>query len=219
MKNSILTLALTLMSTIFFAQDYANYAKYEKENTIVKSQNTIPNAVFMGDSITEGWFNNDPKFFTDNNFVGRGISGQTTSQMLLRFREDVINLKPKKVVILAGTNDIAQNNGPISLDKIFGNIISMAELAKANKIKVVICSVLPAYDYPWRKGLEPANKVIALNELLKDYAIKNHISYVDYHTPFKDKDNGLPIELAPDGIHPNKIGYEKMEKILMSVLK
>lgn len=219
MKNSILTLALTLMSTIFFAQDYANYAKYEKENTIVKSQNTAPNAVFMGDSITEGWFNNDPKFFTDNNFVGRGISGQTTSQMLLRFREDVINLKPKKVVILAGTNDIAQNNGPISLDKIFGNIISMAELAKANKIKVVICSVLPAYDYPWRKGLEPANKVIALNELLKDYSIKNHISYVDYHTPLKDKDNGLPIELALDGIHPNKIGYEKMEKILMSVLK
>ena len=219
MKISILTLALTLMSTIFFAQDYANYAKYEKENTIVKSQNTAPNAVFMGDSITEGWFNNDPKFFTDNNFVGRGISGQTTSQMLLRFREDVINLKPKKVVILAGTNDIAQNNGPISLDKIFGNIISMAELAIANKIKVVICSVLPAYDYPWRKGLEPANKVIALNELLKDYSIKNNISYVDYHTPLKDKDNGLPIELAPDGIHPNKIGYEKMEKILMSVLK
>ena len=219
MKKSILTLALTLMSTIFFAQDYANYTKYEKENTIVKSQNAAPIAVFMGDSITEGWFNNDPKFFTDNNFVGRGISGQTTSQMLLRFREDVINLKPKKVVILAGTNDIAQNNGPISLDKIFGNIISMAELAKANKIKVVICSVLPAYDYPWRKGLEPANKVIALNELLKDYTIKNHISYVDYHTPLKDKDNGLPIELAPDGIHPNKIGYEKMEKILMNVLK
>ena len=219
MKKSILTLALTLMSTLFFAQDFANYAKYEKDNVKVKSQNTVPNAVFMGDSITEGWVNNDPKFFTNNNFVGRGISGQTTSQMLLRFREDVINLKPKKVVILAGTNDIAQNNGPISLDKIFGNIISMAELAKANKIKVVICSVLPAYDYPWRKGLEPANKVIALNELLKDYAIKNHISYVDYHTPLKDKDNGLPIELAPDGIHPNKIGYEKMEKILMSVLK
>ena len=219
MKKSILTLALLLMSTLFFAQDFANYARYEKDNVKVKSQNTVPNAVFMGDSITEGWVNNDPKFFTNNNFVGRGISGQTTSQMLLRFREDVINLKPKKVVILAGTNDIAQNNGPISLDKIFGNIISMAELAKANKIKVVICSVLPAYDYPWRKGLEPANKVIALNELLKDYSIKNHISYVDYHTPLKDKDNGLPIELAPDGIHPNKIGYEKMEKILMNVLK
>ena len=219
MKKSILTLALILMSTIFFAQDFANYARYEKDNVKVKSQNTVPNAVFMGDSITEGWVNNDPKFFTNNNFVGRGISGQTTSQMLLRFREDVINLKPKKVVILAGTNDIAQNNGPISLDKVFGNIVSMAELAKANKIKVVICSVLPAYDYPWRKGLEPANKVIALNELLKDYSIKKHISYVDYHTPLKDKDNGLPIELAPDGIHPNKIGYEKMGKILMSVLK
>ena len=161
MKKSILTLALILMSTIFFAQDFANYARYEKDNVKVKSQNTVPNAVFMGDSITEGWVNNDPKFFTDNNFVGRGISGQTTSQMLLRFREDVINLQPKKVVILAGTNDIAENNGPISLNKIFGNIVSMVELAKANKIKVVICSVLPAYDFPSRKGIEPANKVIA----------------------------------------------------------
>ena len=166
MKKSILTLALILMSTLFFAQDFANYSRYEKDNVKVKSQNTVPNAVFMRDSITEGWGNNDPKFFTDNNFVGRGISGQTTSQMLLRFREDVINLHPKKVVILAGTNDIAENNGPISLEKIFGNIVSMVELAKANKIKVVICSVLPAYDFPWRKGLEPANKVIALNKML-----------------------------------------------------
>ena len=219
MKNSILTLALTLMSTIFFAQDYANYARYEKDNVKVKSQNTVPNAVFMGDSITEGWVNNDPKFFTDNNFVGRGISGQTTSQMLLRFREDVINLHPKKVVILAGTNDIAENNGPISLEKIFGNIVSMVELAKANKIKVVICSVLPAYDFPWRKGIEPANKVIALNKMLKEYALKNKIPYVDYHTPLKDDKNGLPTEIAEDGIHPTKLGYAKMEEILMKFLK
>lgn len=219
MKSTILTIVLTLMSTIFFAQDFANYAKYEKENTKVKSQNTTPNAVFMGDSITEGWFSTDPIFFNDNNFVGRGISGQTTSQMLLRFREDVINLKPKKVVILAGTNDIAENNGQISLEKVFGNIVSMAELAKANKIKVVICSVLPAYEYPWRKGLEPAKKVIALNKMLKDYAQKNHFTYVDYHTPLKDDKNGLPMELAEDGIHPTKLGYTKMEEILMKVLK
>ncbi len=219
MKTTFLTLAFTLMSTLFFAQDFANYARYEKENVQVKSQNTVPNAVFMGDSITEGWFSNDPKFFTNNNFVGRGISGQTTSQMLLRFREDVINLHPKKVVFLAGTNDIAENNGPISLEKVFGNIVSMAELAKANKIKVVICSVLPAYEYPWRKGLEPANKVIALNKMLKDYAQKNHFTYVDYHTPLKDDKNGLPMELAEDGIHPTKLGYAKMEEILMKVLK
>ena len=219
MKKSILTLALTLMSTIFSAQDFANYSKYEKDNVKVKSTNTVPSAVFMGDSITEGWFSTDPKFFTDNNFVGRGISGQTTSQMLLRFREDVINLKPKKVIILAGTNDIAENSGPISLEKVFGNIVSMAELAKANKIEVVICSVLPAYEFPWRKGIEPAKKVIALNKMLKDFAQKNHLIYVDYHTPLKDDKNGLPTAIAEDGIHPTKLGYAKMEEILMNVLK
>ena len=219
MKKSILTLALTLMSTIFSAQDFANYSKYEKDNVKVKSTNTVPSAVFMGDSITEGWFSTDPKFFTDNNFVGRGISGQTTSQMLLRFREDVINLKPKKVIILAGTNDIAENSGPISLEKVFGNIVSMAELAKANKIEVVICSVLPAYEFPWRKGIEPAKKVIALNKMLKDFAQKNHLIYVDYHTPLKDDKNGLPTEIAEDGIHPTKLGYAKMEGILMNILK
>ena len=219
MKKSILTLALTLMSTIFSAQDFANYSKYEKDNVKVKSTNTVPSAVFMGDSITEGWFSTDPKFFTDHNFVGRGISGQTTSQMLLRFREDVINLKPKKVIILAGTNDIAENSGPISLEKVFGNIVSMAELAKANKIEVVICSVLPAYEFPWRKGIEPAKKVIALNKVLKNFAQKNHLIYVDYHTPLKDDKNGLPTEIAEDGIHPTKLGYAKMEEILMNVLK
>ena len=219
MKKSILTLALTLMSTLFFAQDFANFARYEKENAQVKSQNTFPTAVFMGDSITEGWFSTDPKFFTDNNFVGRGISGQTTSQMLLRFREDVINLHPKKVVILAGTNDIAENNGPISLDKVFGNIVSMVELAKANKIKVILCSVLPAYDFPWRHGLEPANKVLELNKMIKDYAQKNQIAYVNYHSFLKDEKNGLPVNLADDGIHPNKDCYTKMEEILMKSMK
>lgn len=219
MKTSILTLALTFMSTLFSAQDFANFAKYANDNTKVKSQKTVPTAVFMGDSITEGWFSTNPKFFTDHNFVGRGISGQTTSQMLLRFREDVINLKPRKVIILAGTNDIAENQGPISLEKVFGNIVSMVELAKVNKIKVVLCSVLPAYDFPWRKGLEPANKVIALNKMLYDYAQKNHITYVDYHSEMKDDKNGLPVELAGDGIHPTKLGYTKMEEILMKTLK
>ena len=139
--------------------------------------------------------------------------------MLLRFREDVINLKPKKVIILAGTNDIAENSGPISLEKVFGNIVSMAELAKANKIEVVICSVLPAYEFPWRKSIEPANKVIALNTMLKDFAHKNHLIYVDYHTPLKDDKNGLPTAIAEDGIHPTKLGYAKMEEILMNILK
>lgn len=201
------------------AQDFANFGRYQKQNQEVLSQNIAPNSVLMGDSITEGWFATDPGFFTKNNFVGRGISGQVTSQMLLRFREDVIKLKPKRVIILAGTNDIAENQGPISLDKVFGNIVSMAELAKANNIKVVLCSALPAYDFPWRKDMQPADKVIALNKMIKDYAQKNHITYVDYHSVLKDEKNGLPKEIAEDGIHPNKLGYEKMEAILMKNLK
>jgi len=201
------------------AQDFANFGKYQKQNQEVISQNIVPNSVLMGDSITEGWFATDPGFFTKNNFVGRGIGGQVTSQMLLRFREDVIKLKPKRVIILAGTNDIAENQGPISLDKVFGNIVSMTELAKANNIKVVLCSVLPAYDYPWKKDMKPADKVITLNKIIKDYALKNHITYVDYHSVLKDEKNGLPKEIAEDGIHPNKLGYEKMEAILMKNLK
>lgn len=204
---------------MFYSQDFANFARYAKQNQEVKSKTTPPNSVLMGDSITEGWFSTDPDFFTKNNFVGRGISGQVTSQMLLRFREDVILLKPKHVIILAGTNDIAENQGPISLDKVFGNIVSMVELAKANNIKVVLCSVLPAYDFPWKGGMKPADKVIALNQMIKDYAQKNNITYIDYHTALKDEKNGLPKEIAEDGIHPNKLGYEKMEAILMKNLK
>lgn len=201
------------------AQDFANFGRYQKQNKEVLSQNIAPNSVLMGDSITEGWFATDPEFFTKNNFVGRGIGGQVTSQMLLRFREDVIKLKPKSVIILAGTNDIAENQGPISMDKVFGNIVSMAELAKANNIKVVLCSVLPAYDFPWRKDMQPSDKVIALNKMIKDYAKKNNLTYVDYHSVLKDEKNGLPKEIAEDGIHQTKLGYEKMEAILMKHLK
>lgn len=214
-----LIFASILLSTMLSAQDFANFGRYQKQNQEVISQNSAPNSVLMGDSITEGWFATDPEFFTKNNFVGRGIGGQVTSQMLLRFREDVIKLKPKRVIILAGTNDIAENQGPISLDKVFGNIVSMAELAKANNIKVVLCSVLPAYDYPWKKDMQPADKVITLNKMIKDYAQKNHITYVDYHSFLRDEKNGLPKDIAEDGIHPNKSGYEKMEAILMKNLK
>lgn len=214
-----LTFASIILSTMLSAQDFANFGRYVQQNQQVISQNMVPTAVLMGDSITEGWFAADPGFFTKNNFVGRGIGGQVTSQMLLRFREDVIKLKPKLVIILAGTNDIAENQGPISLDKVFGNIVSMAELAKTNHIKVVLCSVLPAYDFPWRKNMEPADKVIALNKMIKDYATKNHLPYVDYHSVLKDDKNGLSKELAEDGIHPTKLGYEKMEAILMKSLK
>ncbi|WP_294286800.1 SGNH/GDSL hydrolase family protein [uncultured Chryseobacterium sp.] len=213
-----LSIAAILFSAAISGQDFANYAKYEKQNQEVIAGKIAPNSIFMGDSITEGWVSKDPSFFKKNNFVGRGISGQVTSQMLLRFREDVINLKPKRVIILGGTNDIAENQGPISLDKVFGNIVSMAELAKANNIKVVLCSVLPAYDFGWRKDMHPADKVIALNKMIEAYAKKNNIPYVDYHSQMKDSRNGLDKIYTEDEIHPTEKGYEKMEGILMKKL-
>lgn len=214
----LLILAAFIFSAVLSGQDFANYAKYEKQNQEILSQNKMPDTVFMGDSITEGWFSADPSFFTKNNFVGRGISGQVTSQMLLRFREDVINLKPKRVIILAGTNDIAENQGPTSLDKVFGNIVSMAELAKANNIKVILCSVLPAYDFGWRKDMHPAEKVMTLNKMIESYAKKNNLVYVDYHSEMKDSRNGLDKIYTEDEIHPTAKGYQKMETILMKKL-
>lgn len=207
-----------VFSAVLSGQDFANYAKYEKQNQEVMAAKVTPNSVFMGDSITEGWVSKDPDFFRKNNFVGRGISGQVTSQMLLRFREDVIKLKPRRVIILAGTNDIAENQGPISLDKVFGNIVSMAELAKANNIKVVLCSVLPAYDFGWRKDMHPAEKVIALNKMIEAYAKKNNLVYIDYHSQMKDSRNGLDKMYTEDEIHPTAKGYEKMEAILLKKL-
>ncbi len=167
----------------------------------------------MGNSITDGWINADSTFFAGKNYIDRGISGQTTPQMLLRFRPDVIDLKPKVVVILAGINDIAGNTGPMTLEETFGNIVSMAQLAKAHNIKVVISSVLPAYDFPWRPGLEPSLKVIKLNAMLKDYATKNNIVYLDYFSAMKDERNGLPPRLSGDGVHPNLAGYKLMEPL------
>ena len=195
--------------------DWANLGKYKDENEkLAMKQSSKQRVVFMGNSITEGWKNTDPSFFADEkNYIDRGISGQTTPQMILRFRQDVIDLKPTVVVILAGINDIAQNTGPMTLEQTFGNIVTMAELAKANNIRVVISSVLPAFDFPWRPGLQPAEKVVKLNAMLKAYAEKNNIVYLDYFTAMKDERNGLPKNLSGDGVHPNLDGYKVMEPL------
>ncbi|WP_236025457.1 GDSL-type esterase/lipase family protein [Flavobacterium geliluteum] len=160
-----------------------------------------------------------PIFFSNKNYINRGISGQTSSQMLVRFRPDVIALKPKLVVILAGINDIAQNNGPIALEDIFGNIISMVELAKQNKIRVILSSVLPAYDFAWRKGLEPAEKVIKLNSMIKNYCEENQIVYVDYFSAMVDQRNGLDEKYTQDGVHPTLVGYKTMEPLLEKAIR
>lgn len=202
--------------------DWAHLKKYEQNNSELKKINEPDRVVFMGNSITEGWSFLDKDFFINNPFVNRGIGGQTTPQMLIRFKPDVVNLNPKAVVILAGINDIAGNTGPMSLENIAENIISMAEIAKANNIKVYICSTLPAIDFPWSPGLEPGPKVINLNSILKNYCDQNNITYVDYFTSMADDKGGLKVPeytTADDLVHPNLAGYKVMEKIILSALK
>lgn len=198
-----------------FHNDWANLERYRQANSElpppVDGQHRV---VFMGNSITEEWAKLFPVQFPDKPYVGRGISGQTTPQMLLRFRQDVIALKPDVVVILGGTNDIAGNTGISTLEMIEDNIASMTELAQAHGIQVVLCAVLPVFDYPWKQGLEPAPKIIALNAWLKDYAARVGATYVDLHTPMADARQGLRADLGPDGVHPNEAGYRIMAPLI-----
>lgn len=200
--------------------DWANLNRYKVDNLEIGLPNAGENRiVFMGNSITEGWKELDPDFFSNNGYINRGISGQTTPQMLVRFRPDVVNLKPKVVVILAGTNDIAGNTGPSTLEMIEDNIKSMVEIAKANNIKVIVCSVLPVFDYPWKPGLNPAQKIIDLNKWIKEYSFKNNIIYVDYFTSVADERNGLKKEYSEDGVHPNLAGYKLMEPLVVKAIE
>jgi len=200
-------------------QDWANLKKYSTDNDQLKSEPSGNTVVFMGNSITEGWVNASPEFFSDNNYIGRGISGQTTPQMLIRFMPDVLELHPKAVVILAGTNDIAGNTGFSSVKMITDNIKAMAQLAVANDIKVILCSVLPVFDYPWRKGLEPVDKIEETNQWLKEYALENGHIYLDYFSEMADEKNGLKKEFSEDGVHPNLKGYSVMAPLAKTAIQ
>jgi lysophospholipase L1-like esterase len=189
--------------------DWAQLRRYQAENAALPPA-TGDRVVFMGNSITEGWAKLFADQFPGKPYVGRGISGQTTPQMLVRFRQDVIALKPRVVVILAGTNDIAGNTGPSTIEMIEDNIASMAELAQANGIRVVLSSVLPVFDYPWKPGLEPAPKIMAINAWMKEYASRHNAVYLDYHSAMQDERHGLKQGLGYDGVHPNEAGYRVM---------
>lgn len=195
--------------------DWAWISKYENANKELLPPAPGENrVVFIGNSITENWYNTDTRFFQGNHYIGRGIGGQVSAQMLVRFREDVINLKPVAVVINAGTNDIAENRGPITIENIFGNIVSMVELSKANKIIPIVASVLPASDFPWHHDLSPAPKIMRLNAMLKAYCQKNNLVYIDYWSAMVNSENGLRPELTTDGfVHPNLKGYKIMEPL------
>lgn len=228
MKRNIV-LIMGLFATLFasqqsssqeISQDWANLKQFQEANARVNTTDTVSNrVVFMGNSITIGWQNARPNFFEGKPYINRGISGQTTPQMLIRFRQDVIDLKPKVVVILAGTNDIAGNTGASTIEMIVDNIKNMAELAHANGIKVVLSSTLPVYDYPWRAGLEPAQKIITLNTQLKEYAEKNGHVYLDYFTAMADERNGLPKKYANDEVHPTVAGYKVMEPLVEAAIE
>ena len=195
--------------------DFAGLARYQEDNVKIglpaPGENRV---VFIGDSITDGWSRFDPSSFAGKPWINRGYSGQTTPQMLIRFRADVIKLKPAVVVILAGINDIAGNTGPSTLTMIEDNLASMVDLAKANGIHVVLSSVLPAYDFPWNPGSKPAEKVVQLNAWIKEYAEAHGVIYLDYFTPMADEKHAMKAEYTVDGVHPNITGYKVMDSLV-----
>lgn len=207
LKRYLATVVLTLLVMPLIAQpntDWAKFGRYEQANREIQ---TPVRAIFMGDSITDHWYKYDPGFFDLNGFLGRGISGQTTSEMLVRFRRDVIDLHPSVVLIMAGTNDIACNNGFIKPENTLGNIISMCQLAHANGIEVILCSIPPVSRFTWRPEIDPAQKVLELNDMIRRYAIDNGIYYLDYYPHLADADGGIPEKWSHDTCHPNAECY------------
>jgi len=198
-----------------FSDDWAALSKYQKENDSLGAPNKDEKrVVFLGSSIFEFWKQKDPKYFNNGSYLDRGISGQISPQLLIRFRQDVINLKPKAVIILAGSNDLAGNKGHVSNETVMNNIKSMAELARKNRIKVILCKYLPIYEYPWNKNLKGvADQIISLNNEIVSYAKANRFVILDYWTPLVDERNGQKAAYTTDGVHPNLAGYKVMEKV------
>ena len=211
-----------IMSSAIHAADNRDWAQFNRYAEANAALNSNPDVVFMGNSITDFWPGKSPEFWADNaGFVGRGISGQTTCEMLVRFRQDVINLHPRVVVILAGINDIARNNGKISLVNVLGNLKSMTELARAHGIKVALCSVVPCSRFPWRPEIKPAMLVKHLNGMIEQYVAglaSDEVVYVDYYTPMANAEGGLDADLADDGCHPTPKGYAIMERVVLEAL-
>jgi len=194
------------------ARDWANLCRYQADNAAILATKQRPRVVFIGDSITENWQLADPDFFGANR-VDRGISGQTTPQILLRFYQDVVALQPDVVHIMAGTNDIVGNTGPTTDGAILDNIRAMIDIAHANDIRVVLASVLPAKTFSWQQNEQPAQRIQQLNTKLRLLAKRRNVVWLDYHTALTDPDGGLPTTFANDGVHPNRTGYAIMRPL------
>jgi lysophospholipase L1-like esterase len=217
---AILPLLMVMNALPIHAQEWAALNRFADQNKALSpAAEDEFRVVFMGDSITEGWSAAYPEFFDGKPYVNRGISGQVTAQMLVRFRADVLELDPEAVFILAGTNDIAENQGPVSLETVAGHIQSMAELAWANGIEPVICSVLPASHYPWREGPDPSVDIPRLNAMLQAYAERIGFRYLDYFAAMTDGANGLQSDLTTDYVHLSRSGYEKLSELAGAVVE
>lgn len=227
-KQLLVVILLNFITVSVFAQntkeqgwiEWANYKKYESQNKELKEkQKGEVRVVFLGNSIFEGWSVVSPEFFQGKPYLNRGISGQVTAQMLLRFQEDVAELHPDVLVLKAGINDIAENAGPYDQQKTLNNIKSIVQLAKVNKIKVVLCTVLPANKFVWRPALQPADKVIALNAALKDFAKEEGVYFLDLYTAVVDDQKGMKEIYANDGVHPTLDGYKALEPLVEQAIK
>ncbi len=221
MKKLTLVIVFITMTFSGFAQeDWFGFNRYKADNERIIASGEFPEVVFIGNSITEYWALYHPEFFEEHNFCGRGIGGQTSIQMLARFTADVVNLHPKAVVIMAGTNDVAQNTYWVEPDKVVENVVAMCQLARANDIVPLISSIPPCASFAWNPSIkDAAQTIVNINNRLRDYAEANGIVYVDYHSALADKQNGLPKELSDDGCHPKPDTYYIMEKQVMEKIK
>lgn len=220
MKKSTILIVLLTMSFFGFSQDWFGFNRYKADNENIIAGKNYPKVVFMGNSITDNWAYYHPDFFTRNNFCGRGISGQTSAQMLVRFYDDVVNLHPKAVVIMAGTNDVAHNDYWVSPEQVVENIKAMCDIAKANGIVPIISSIPPCSAFVWRTEIENAGQtIVEINNNLKEYARANKIVYVDYHSVLTDEASGFKKTLSEDGCHPNPDTYFTMEEMVLKAIK
>jgi len=220
MKKRFILIIFVIMSIFGYSQDWFGFNRYKADNERIIASGNYPEVVFMGNSITDNWAYFHPDFFSNHNFCGRGIGGQTSAQMLVRFTADVIDLQPKAVVIMAGTNDVAHNDYWVDPDGVVANIVAMCDLAIANGIIPIISSIPPCSEFPWRKEIKnPGQTIVEINHVLKTYAEMNGLMYVDYHSALADENLGLPQTLSGDGCHPNPDTYFTMEDMVMEAIQ
>ena len=219
-KTAFIIILLAMWFSGYSQKDWFRFNDYKADNERIITNKDYPEVVFMGNSITENWAYYHPEFFTSHNYLGRGIGGQTSAHMLVRFKTDVIDLHPKAVVIMAGTNDVAHNDFWVAPEQVVNNVISMCQLARANGIIPIISSITPCTSFVWRTEIKDAGQTIVdINKDLKAYADANDIVYVDYHSALADEHMGFPLSLSEDGCHPDPNTYYTMEALVLKAIR